>query len=416
MINGFLKRHGQSPDNIDAEKCLDGFISEMKRGLAGESSSLAMIPTYIYEPDLKAVRGTGKKIVIDAGGTNFRSACAYFGKDGKAVFTDMQKTVMPASDKELSKDEFYGAVAGNIARLLPGTGDIGFCFSYPVDMGEDKDGIVGKATKELKAPQVTGTRVGACTLEAVKKYDKKPRKIVILNDTVATLLGGMAVAEKSYSAFIGYIYGTGTNLCYTENPENIKKIRAGGGRRMLINTECGNFGGFKRGDYDRAVSEATEYPDKYPFEKMTSGKYLAEVINLCIGGAAEEGLLKGGKKKYSFLLKDVSEFLDGIKGAISAEFTDAGDREAVKEICEKLIDRAAKMGAVANSAAAILSVKDRELPVAIVAEGTTFDKLTGYRERFEKYLTLFLAPYGIGFEIVRGEDLNMLGSLMATVA
>jgi len=415
VVNEFLKRHGQSPENIDAEKSISDFISEMKRGLAGENSSIAMIPTYIYEPSSEVRTESGKKIVIDAGGTNFRSACAYFDKNGKAVFEDMQKTVMPASDRELSKNEFYDAIACNIKRLLPQTDDIGFCFSYPVDMEENKDGVVGSATKEIKAPEITGTKVGECTLAAVKKYDFKERKIVILNDTVATLLGGMATTDKKYSAFIGYIYGTGTNICYTEYAENISKIKAEQGRRMLINTECGNFRGFAQGDYDRAVSSATEYPEKYLFEKMTSGKYLAEVINLTIVGAIKEGVIKGGKEKYEFGLKDVSDFLNGEECVFTSAF-DGNDRELVKEICRQLIDRAAKMGAIANASAAIMSAKPHGLPVAIVAEGTTFNKLAGYREKFVQYLKELLAPYGIDCEIVQGNDLNMLGSLMASIS
>lgn len=411
MIKEFLKRHGQSSENVDEKQMISLFLSEMKSGLEGKKSSLAMYPTYIYEPDLTKKLKSDKKIVIDAGGTNFRSARAYFDGNGKAVFEDMQKTAMPASDRQLTKDGFYDAIAVNIKRLLPDTGDIGFCFSYPVDMGEDKDGIVGAATKEIKAPQIAGTKVGACTVEAVKKYDQKERNIVILNDTVATLLGGMATVENKYSAFIGYIYGTGTNLCYTESSENIKKIDAMRGRRMLINTECGNFNGFKSGDYDKEVFAGTEYPDRYVFEKMTSGKYLSKIINLCLDGAAKEGII--GKADFNFKLKDVSEFLDNGSGAMAEAVAD-GDRQKVAQICEELIDRAAKMGAIANTAMAVAS-GNKDKPVAIVAEGTTFNRLTGYRERFEGYLNKFLTPYGMKYEIVQGEDLNMLGSLMATV-
>ena len=51
---------------------IGAFISEMEKGLAGEPSSLAMIPTYV------GVNGKvppgAKAAVLDAGGTNFRSA------------------------------------------------------------------------------------------------------------------------------------------------------------------------------------------------------------------------------------------------------------------------------------------------------------------------------------------------------
>ena len=414
MIGEFLKRHGQSADNIDAEKSIGLFLRQMREGLEGKKCSLQMVPTYLFEPDLKNIVKGERKIIIDAGGTNFRSAAGYFDENGNAVFEDMQKTYMPASDRELDCDEFYDAIAKNVRRLLPQGGDVGFCFSYPVEMGLDKDGTMGNATKELKAKGIGGTKVGRRTLEAVKKYDAADRKIVILNDTVATLLGGMASVKGRYSAFIGYIYGTGINLAYAENVSAIAKINVKSDRRMLINTECGNFDGFVQGDYDKKVSQSTENPASYLFEKMTSGKYLAKVIDECVKGAEKEGLF-GSVKPAPFDLKDVTAFLNGQSSAFADKFEQA-DLAKAKQLAVGLIERAAKAGAVVNAAAAITSGKRGGLPVAIVAEGTTFNKLTGYKQGFVKYLTEFLAPQGIGFEIVQGEDLNMLGSLMATMA
>ena len=43
------------------------------------------------------------------------------------------------------------------------------------------------------------------------------------------------------AAYLGYIYGTGTNVCYIEDVKNITKINDVKCGRMLINTECGNF-------------------------------------------------------------------------------------------------------------------------------------------------------------------------------
>lgn len=406
MIKEFLHRHGQSSDNIDAAAATERVLGAMSAGLKGEGGSLAMLSTYLYEPDLSKTANSDKKIIIDAGGTNFRSALGYF-KDGKAVFEKVEKTVMPASDRELSKDEFYGAIAGNVERLLEEGGDIGFCFSYPVQMSADKDGVMCGATKELKAKGVNGTKVGGSTLQAIKKYSAKQRKVVILNDTVATLLGGTVCADKKYSAYIGYIYGTGINLAYLE--------RVGGdGRRMIINTECGNFDGFAQGDYDKKVAEDTANPEAYRFEKMTSGKYLASVIAECAYGAESEGLV-GKLKRIPFTLKDVTEFLDGGEGAYIENFLPE-DRAKAKELAKELVRRAAKAGAVVNAAAAIKSAEPKGLPVAIVAEGTTFERLTGYKELFIEYLTELLAPRGITFELVKGEDANMLGSLAAALS
>ena len=183
---------------------------------------------------------------------------------------------------------------------------------------------------------------------------------------------------------------------------------------MIINTECGNFDGFAQGDYDKKVAEETANPEAYRFEKMTSGKYLASVIAECAYGAESEGLV-GKLKRIPFTLKDVTEFLDGGEGAYIENFLPE-DRAKAKELAEELVRRAAKAGAVVNAAAAIKSAEPKGLPVAIVAEGTTFERLTGYKELFIEYLTELLAPSGITFELVKGEDANMLGSLAAALS
>lgn len=407
----FLIKHGQSADNIDAEKMLELYLDEMKKGLS-DSSSLPMIPTYLQNVDRSAIKD-GKRILIDAGGTNFRSALGYF-ENGKPVIEQLRKTAMPAIDRELSAKEFYAQIASNIAYLLEDGGDVGFCFSYQVNMDKDIDGSVVMFSKEVKAPQVIGTRVGAETLRAAAELNAKPRKIAILNDTVATLLGGMACSTKPYSAYIGYIYGTGTNLCYFEDTVNITKVEGLAEGKMIINTESGGFDKFRQGDFDRMVADATAAPKKQLFEKMTSGRYLADVIYRAFEGAVAEGVFTQPVELHPFELKDVSAFMDG--GELDAMFACQSDREIARHICRELIDRASLMGAIINAGAAIASCTDKSLPVAVVCEGTTFNKLPGYRSGFEKHLAELLGKRKISFEIVQGEELNLIGTLMSTMA
>jgi len=71
-VYAFLSRYRMNPAEIDFVALYEDIIAEMEKGLAGEHSSLEMIPTYI-EPG-RVMRSRGPVIVIDAGGTNFRSA------------------------------------------------------------------------------------------------------------------------------------------------------------------------------------------------------------------------------------------------------------------------------------------------------------------------------------------------------
>ena len=407
----FLKLHNESAEQIDAKTSIDLFLEQMKAGLQG-NGGLPMIPTYLLDVDRSKIKTGVKRIVIDAGGTNFRSAIGYFNENGEAVLSDLKNTMMPALDRELSKDEFYSQIVTNIERLLPKAQDIGFCFSYPVEMGRDIDGVVGKFSKGVKAPEVVGTRVGRETVAACKAIDGVDRKIVILNDTVATLLGGMANTDEQFSAYLGYIYGTGTNVCYIEDTANIAKVANLPAGKMIINTECGGFNGFVMGDFDKTAIANTEDPTRQLFEKMSSGKYLSGIIYQALCSAYAEGMLQGPLHIEPFALKDVSEFLT--KGEFCCEFTQS-EKDFFAEMCVELIRRAAKMGAIVNAALAIASCTDKSLPVAIVAEGTTFNKLPYYRQFFEEYLTQILGEHGISYKILQGQDLNLVGTLMATM-
>lgn len=409
----FLKKHRQSVDDVIVDESINDFIAKMRLGLSG-NGGIPMIPTYLMNVDRSLIKTNDKRILIDAGGTNFRAAIGYFDENQRVVIENLEKSKMPASDGTYyGKEDFYNTLADRIKNHLTKASNIGFCFSYQVDMGPDVDGEVVMFSKEINAPEVIGTKVGRETLAACKRYSDTDRKIVILNDTVATLLGGMANSDKKYSAYLGYIYGTGTNVCYIEHTANITKVNGLPDGEMLINTECGNFDGFVQGDFDKISISSTAVPNKQLFEKMTSGKYLADIIAEALAAAQNEGCFEDAVALVSFELKDVSEFLDG--GEFPCKFANALDERFAGELCRELVKRAALMGAIVNSAIAIASCKDKSLPIAIVAEGTTFNRLTGYRAEFEKYLTEILGKRGISYEILQGEELNLVGTLMASM-
>ncbi len=414
-VEKFLQKHHQSSAEIDIGKKVKEVLEEMQQGLEGKGC-LPMIPTYIGH--INNVVRNSRRLLIDAGGTNFRAAVGYFDYNGSVVIEDVIRTSMPATNGRLTKEQFYDAIANNVKPLLDKCGDVGFCFSYNVKMDKDIDGIVAPFSKEVDAPEVVGSKVGRCTLDAIAKLDKKQRNIVILNDTVATLLGGQANnIDKQFCTYIGYIYGTGLNICYIEDTAAISKLeQKPDDDKMIINIEAGNFNKFRLGDFDQVVVNNTANPGSQLFEKMTSGKYLAEIMLVALQTYKEENNFAGKADIQPFTLKDVSEFLDGQEKLIYSFFDTDSDRTEAKELCRELVDRAARMSAIFNGAVATYKGQPNGAPVAIVAEGTTFHKLTGYRANFEKYLNTILAPHKISYEIVGGDELNLVGTLMATMA
>ncbi|MBQ8772176.1 MAG: hypothetical protein IJZ28_03135, partial [Clostridia bacterium] len=201
---------------------------------------------------------------------------------------------------------------------------------------------------------------------------------------------------------------------YIEDTANIVKVANLPQGKMLINTESGNYNGFAQGDFDKIVANATANPNGGLLEKMSSGKYLSDVIYQAFVQAQREGLFVEKVEIAPFVTRDVSDFVVG-KGVLNDLFTNQADKQFAMDICVDLIDRAAKIGAIINSGAVVASCTDKALPAAIVAEGTTFNKLVGFRSNFEKYLTQILGERGISYEIIQGEELNLVGTLMATM-
>ena len=137
---------------------------------------------------------------------------------------------------------------------------IGFCFSYPVEMFPDKDGRVLYFSKEIKAARSgrpVDRRRPQRALGLLGSTHKQ--QIVLLNDTVATLLAGRVdAAGHTYDSYIGFILGTGTNTAYVEQNRNIAKAKnLPAGRSQIINIESGAFGGVPRGKVDLQLDAAS---------------------------------------------------------------------------------------------------------------------------------------------------------------
>jgi len=101
-VSAFLSRHN-FVRHIDVNVLAESILDDMNRGLTGLESDEDMIPTWCLPP---SKRVTGKSvIVIDAGGTNFRSCLVTFDENGSATISEMEKTRMPGVERELNKKE-----------------------------------------------------------------------------------------------------------------------------------------------------------------------------------------------------------------------------------------------------------------------------------------------------------------------
>jgi len=425
-VREFLVKHNMYHGDLCIEKTCEVFLDEMDKGLAGQDSTLAMIPTYL---DIERALPRNKPVIVmDAGGTNFRVATVCFQDKGEATIEDFRVFPMPGVKKEVSKQHFFGVMAGYIGDIIDKSDHIGFCFSFPAEMLPSKDGRVLYFPKEIKAKEVVGQMIGenlnAAISESANAGDKQ---IILLNDTVATLLAGRAEGGDRYESFIGFILGTGTNTAYVEQNANITKASSlDASKSQIVNVESGGFGKAPRSTIDEAFDGASASPGVHMFEKMISGAYLGP---LCLAGlkkAAEEGLFskETGEKILALdetTSKDISHFVsdpDGTDHPLGKALAEATDEETATAyyLVDAIIERAAKLTAANLSSAAIKCDKGHDPchPVCIVAEGTTFYRLKGFRPKIEYYLKQYLVEQrDVYYEIVNVENATLIGAAIA---
>jgi hexokinase len=422
----FLKDSQMYHKDIDMDMCCDIFIQEMQAGLEGRESSLAMIPTYV---EVGKDIPVGKPvIVLDAGGTNFRIAKVYFNDLGKPVIENFKQNPMPGIDKKIGKDEFFETIVRYMTDVANLSSNIGFCFSYPTEILPNKDGRLIRFCKEVKAKEVEGELIGENLAAAIEAAGYKGgRRVVILNDTVATLLAGMsAFPNRAFDSYIGFILGTGSNCCYIESNQNItKKSNLKPDREQVINVESGSFGKAPRGKIDLKLDESTLDPGRYTFEKMFSGGYMGA---LCLNILREAGgqnlfsqkVAAGLNEIKDLETKDVNDFMRFPQGDNPLALICTKGREqdcaAVWYLLDGLIERAARFTAILLSSVVLNTDKGKNpcIPVCITAEGTTFYELKNLKTKVEFYLKSFLEEKHNRFiEILRVDNATLIGAAIA---
>ncbi len=419
----FLKAHKLSAAELDLQSLTDDFISEMENGLAGKAGSLLMLPTYLGAEG--TIKPNQPVVAIDAGGTNFRAVKMYFDDNLKLVTENLQQRKMPAIDEELSNKEFFATLAAYLTEYKNVSDKIGFCFSYAVEIYPNKDGKLLEWSKEVKAPEVIGQMVGKNLLQAMGTPKKQ---IVLMNDTVSTLLAGQAAtAGREFDTYLGFILGTGTNACYIEQNANITKA-SGLDKKgsQIINIETGNFNLMPRTDIDVAFDNTTKLPGRYTFEKMIAGGYFGGLCTMALRMAAAEDVFSAEtkvnmKSMGELTSEEVNKFVSCIdlKANILSEIlVGPEDKEAATIIINAFIERAAKL--VAASLAAVVlktgKAKTADKPILMTIEGTTFYKMNNFRIMFEAFLQGFFSGKNRRFyEIVEVPNSSLIGAGIAAI-
>jgi hexokinase len=442
-LSEFARYYGFHYDNWDPVALVQDVLIDMERGLRGQSSSLPMIPSYI-SPVARVPAGK-TVLALDAGGTNLRASLVRFDEQGKALAEGTVKAPMPGTRGRVTAEEFFDEIAGLAFPLLEKqdriTG-IGFTFSYPMDMTKDADGILLAFSKEVDAPAVIGQAVGAGLREALGRrglrYDGR---IVMLNDTVATLLSGLvgipkdgeaARAKDVYGAaggpVIGLILGTGFNTAYPE--KSIPKIGFESAvNPQIVVCETGTFALRYRGPLDREYDGTTKNPGAYTLEKATSGAYLGPLTLHILKQAVKDQVIRFKKSGELLTMgtlqtRDLNEFMcaplagEGPLGGLFGP--DERDALAAAQYLAGIVTERGGLLAAAVVAATVERIDalpEPFAPVRIAVEGTTYLIYKGMRRALDSWLHIMLVsgrprPYVIS----PVEQASLFGAAVAALS
>ncbi|MDR0585568.1 MAG: hexokinase [Treponema sp.] len=416
-LSDFARYYGFHYDNWEPLALVKDVLIDMERGLKGQSSSLPMIPSYITP--VSRVPPGKTVLALDAGGTNLRASLVRFDEQGGAVAEGTRKVPMPGTKGRVNAERFFDEIAAAAFPLLSGASGIegiGFTFSYPMNITSDADGILLAFSKEVDAPEVIGKAVGAGLREALARRGCKYNgRIVLLNDTVATLLSGIASippegeAARTKNAYgftggpvIGCILGTGFNTAYPET--SIPKIGfESGGAPQIVVCETGTFKIRHRGQLDQEYDNTTRNPGAYTLEKAAAGAYLGPLTLYILKQAVKDKVIQFRKSEELLSMpyletRTLNEFTHSplaAEGPLGGLFglDEGGTLAATQYLVSIVTERGALLSAavLAATVGRINPGFEPYAPVRIAVEGTTYLVYKGMRRALESWLHFMMS-------------------------
>jgi hexokinase len=388
----------------------DALAAAILDGLREPNQEILALPAYLRRPaaDLK-----GRAVALDVGGTNMRAAEVELGNGAARLLGEPVENnlMLQATGREFSAAEFFDAQAKIVAAVAKERDiAVGYCFSYPATITPEREAVLIQWTKGIRIRDVEGKPVGALLRAALKRQGKEVSAIPVLNDTVASLLAGAALAPD-FARPIGVIVGTGTNMAGFFPVRAIAKLGTPNGWRademMAVNLESGAYKPaaiLTQWDAALDASLRPEERNRHWFEKAVSGAYLPRLLRAAAGA---DSCAKAG-----FDPDDPKVDAGTVVGL--------RDHPQLREAATLIVERSADL--IAAGLAALLDAYRMtggcDARTGILVEGTLFHRTPGYPERVASRLKE-LAPYTEAAFIPndgRGVPANMLGAAGAALS
>ncbi len=278
-------------DLSSVKKIAAEFNGELDRALAGEKSSLQIIPSFLSAP---SGQEKGRYIAVDFGGSNLRVMLVELR--GQGCYEIIKLVSQPLKDPQgrydyttadTSGHEVFAFVADLVSEIWAEASSckLGLTFSYPMLQNSICSARLLRWTKELKPRQTEGRDIGQMLSKALIDIGIDIKPAAIINDTVGVFMAG---CYHDSAVCAGSICGTGYNNCLLEPGRMTASEQV-----MIVNTEAGNFSSLPFNYYDQILDQATDDPGQQKMEKMVSGKYLGELMRITLRDLGEKGYLPG---------------------------------------------------------------------------------------------------------------------------
>lgn len=374
----------------------------MAVGLAKDGQALKMIPTFVTR--LPKGHETVTIYALDIGGSNLRVIRDRLAGNGKIVQEKVVKKSIPENIQRSDSNQLFDFVADAIAEAMVGDDSkdkhLGFTFSFPVNQTALASGTLIKWTKGFTASGVESNDVVALLDRSLKKKGLDVEVTALANDTTGTMMAG-AYQSPGSDCCIGLILGTGSNACYLEKIENVKKWTgaAPASGTMAINIEWGNFDSVQGKvlpltEFDKQLDKQSPNYGSQIYEKTMSGMYLGEIVRLIVKHLQSKNLIFAGvassnlDRPYAFetvflsqIVSDTSYDLvetQSLLRNIDIPNSTLAERQALKEIARAVGVRGAHLAAV-GIAAIVVQMGKASTGCTVAVDGSVYEHFPGFR-------------------------------------
>eukprot|EP00796_Vickermania_ingenoplastis_P012438 gene12438-biopygen9142 len=389
-------------------------LHEMVEGLEGRTSTIRMLPSFVYKSNPST--SSGVFYAVDLGGTNFRVLRLVLTK-GTLVHCTQEKYIIPKAARRGDQDDLFGFMARSLKKMMlekapedvDKTMPLGFTFSFPCDQKSVNSGNLLLFGKHFATKNVVGRDVVELLQLALHREALQAVVVALCNDTVGTLVAKYFEDENCQ---VGVIIGTGCNVSYFERSDAVTKqpdVAAHGALMTPINMECGNFDSTHKyvlpiTPFDEAMDAITPNEHQQRTEKIVSGLYLGEIarqvlLKLAQIGCLPADLATGLSKPWGFETRYMgmvcADQIPGlqftrnlVKQVTGVDLQDAEDLHLFREVCRMVRNRSAQLSSVVTSAPILKNHTQGLASVAV--DGSVYEKTPSFQRLYQESITRLL--------------------------